>query len=56
MTKLWDKYRTVIIAEYKEQNKPLREVQRIMREKHGFKASYVSRSMCFPLKTAKPTP
>ncbi|KXX83476.1 hypothetical protein MMYC01_200018 [Madurella mycetomatis] len=39
MTKQWEKYREVIIAEYKGQNKPLHEVQRIMRERYGFKAS-----------------
>jgi hypothetical protein len=41
MTKPWDKYREIIVAEYKEQNRPLHEVQRIMRERYGFKASYV---------------
>lgn len=41
MTKPWDKYREIIIAEYKEQNRPLHEVQRIMKERYGFKASYV---------------
>lgn len=42
MTKQWDKYREVIIAEYKDQNKPLHEVQRVMMQKYGFRASYVS--------------
>jgi len=41
MTKQWDKYREVIIAEYKDHNKPLHEVQRFMMQKHGFRASYV---------------
>ncbi len=41
MTKQWNKYREIIIAEYKDQNKPLHEVQRIMLEKYGFWASYV---------------
>ncbi|KAL2161981.1 hypothetical protein VTH06DRAFT_7766 [Thermothelomyces fergusii] len=39
MTKQWDKYREVIIAEYRDQNKPLHEVRRFMMEKHGFRAS-----------------
>ncbi|KAL2197786.1 hypothetical protein P885DRAFT_76493 [Corynascus similis CBS 632.67] len=39
MTKQWDKYREVIIAEYKDHNKPLHEVQRFMMQKHGFRAS-----------------
>ncbi|KAK4235477.1 hypothetical protein C8A03DRAFT_17795 [Achaetomium macrosporum] len=39
MTKQWDKYREIIIAEYKDQNKPLHEVQRVMMEKYGFRAS-----------------
>jgi len=39
MTKQWDKYREVIIAEYKDQNKPLHEVQRFMKQKYGFRAS-----------------
>ncbi|KAK4128491.1 hypothetical protein N657DRAFT_638969 [Parathielavia appendiculata] len=42
MTKQWDKYREIIIAEYKDQNKPLHEVQRSMVQKYGFRASYVS--------------
>ncbi|KAL2187522.1 hypothetical protein L209DRAFT_764411 [Thermothelomyces heterothallicus CBS 203.75] len=40
MTKQWDKYREIIIAEYRDQNKPLHEVRRFMMEKHGFRASY----------------
>lgn len=47
MTKQWEKYREVIIAEYKGQNKPLHEVQRIMRERYGFKASYVKHFSLF---------
>ncbi|KAL2256857.1 hypothetical protein VTK26DRAFT_1022 [Humicola hyalothermophila] len=39
MTKQWDKYREVIIAEYKDQNRPLHEVRRMMMEKYGFRAS-----------------
>ncbi|KAK3349424.1 Clr5 domain-containing protein [Lasiosphaeria hispida] len=39
MTKAWDDHREVIIGLYKEQNRPLHEVQRIMEEKHGFRAS-----------------
>ncbi|EAQ85164.1 predicted protein [Chaetomium globosum CBS 148.51] len=39
MTKQWDKYREVITAEYKDQNKPLHEVQRFMAQKYGFRAS-----------------
>ncbi|KAK0617202.1 hypothetical protein B0T14DRAFT_498265 [Immersiella caudata] len=39
MTKAWDDYKEVIIVEYKEHNKPLHEVQRIMEERHRFKAS-----------------
>jgi hypothetical protein len=41
MTKQWEKYRDIIIAEYKSQNKPLHEVQRVMKERYGFRASYV---------------
>ncbi|KAK4043146.1 hypothetical protein C8A01DRAFT_43928 [Parachaetomium inaequale] len=39
MTKQWDKYREIIIAEYKDQNKPLHEVQRFMMQRYGFRAS-----------------
>ncbi|EGS19902.1 uncharacterized protein CTHT_0043950 [Thermochaetoides thermophila DSM 1495] len=39
MTKQWDEYRHIILSLYKEQNKPLHEVQRFMEEEHGFKAS-----------------
>ncbi|KAL2166384.1 hypothetical protein VTG60DRAFT_2813 [Thermothelomyces hinnuleus] len=39
MTKQWEKYREIIIAEYKEENKPLHEVQRVMMERYGFRAS-----------------
>ncbi|KAK4454032.1 Clr5 domain-containing protein [Podospora aff. communis PSN243] len=39
MTKAWDDYKDAIIGEYKEHNKPLHEVQRIMEEKYRFKAS-----------------
>ncbi|KAL2150719.1 hypothetical protein VTH82DRAFT_7282 [Thermothelomyces myriococcoides] len=39
MTKQWDKFREIIIAEYRDQNKPLHEVRRLMMEKHGFRAS-----------------
>jgi hypothetical protein len=39
MTKPWNKYRDIIVAEYKHKNKPLHEVQRIMLEEHGFWAS-----------------
>ncbi len=46
MTKQWNKYREIIIAEYKDQNKPLHEVQRIMLEKYGFWASYVWFPLC----------
>jgi hypothetical protein len=41
MTKQWEKYREIIIAEYKGQNKPLHEVQRVMKQRYGFRASYV---------------
>jgi hypothetical protein len=41
MTKQWDKYRDIIVAEYKHLNKPLREVQRVMLQRYGFRASYV---------------
>jgi hypothetical protein len=41
MTKQWDKYREIIIAEYKDHNKPLHEVQRVMLQRYGFRASYV---------------
>ncbi|KAK0707564.1 Clr5 domain-containing protein [Lasiosphaeris hirsuta] len=39
MTKAWDDHREVIIGLYKEQNRPLHEVQRIMEERHNFRAS-----------------
>ncbi|KAL2264862.1 hypothetical protein VTJ83DRAFT_7372 [Remersonia thermophila] len=39
MTKQWDKYREIIVAEYKHNNKPLREVQRVMLQRYGFRAS-----------------
>ncbi|KAM7191599.1 Clr5 domain containing protein [Rhypophila sp. PSN 637] len=39
MTKQWNEYREVIIGQYKHQNRPLHEVQRIMEEKYKFKAS-----------------
>ncbi|KAL1841659.1 hypothetical protein VTJ49DRAFT_6765 [Mycothermus thermophilus] len=39
MTKQWDKYREIIVAEYKHLNKPLREVQRVMSQRYGFRAS-----------------
>ncbi|KAK3898912.1 hypothetical protein C8A05DRAFT_37479 [Staphylotrichum tortipilum] len=39
MTKQWEKYREIIIAEYKGQNKPLHEVQRVMKQRYGFRAS-----------------
>ncbi|AEO58821.1 hypothetical protein MYCTH_2306461 [Thermothelomyces thermophilus ATCC 42464] len=47
MTKQWDKYREIIIAEYRDQNKPLHEVRRFMMEKHGFRASYVQPPLCW---------
>ncbi|KAB5566877.1 Clr5 domain-containing protein [Coniochaeta sp. 2T2.1] len=39
MTKKWDEHRATIISLYKEQHKPLREVQRLMKEQYGFDAS-----------------
>ncbi|KAK0709778.1 Clr5 domain-containing protein [Lasiosphaeria miniovina] len=39
MTKPWDEHRETIVRQYKEQKKPLHEVQRFMEEKHRFKAS-----------------
>jgi hypothetical protein len=48
MTKAWEDYRDAIIGEYKNHNKPLHEVQRIMEEKYRFKASYVSSSLFSP--------
>ncbi|KAK4105223.1 hypothetical protein N658DRAFT_111594 [Parathielavia hyrcaniae] len=39
MTKQWDKYREIIVAEYKDRNKPLHEVRRSMAQKYNFQAS-----------------
>ncbi|KAK4150886.1 hypothetical protein C8A00DRAFT_17643 [Chaetomidium leptoderma] len=39
MTKQWEKYRETIIAEYKDLNKPLHEVRRVMMQRYGFRAS-----------------
>lgn len=39
MTKKWEEHRDAIISYYKEQHKPLREVQKVMEEMHGFRAS-----------------
>ncbi|KAK5652715.1 hypothetical protein OQA88_9568 [Cercophora sp. LCS_1] len=39
MTKAWEDHKEAIIGEYKQRNKPLHEVQRIMEETHGFRAS-----------------
>ncbi|KAK0639920.1 hypothetical protein B0T16DRAFT_423918 [Cercophora newfieldiana] len=39
MPKAWDDYKEIIIAEYKEHNRPLHEVRRILDERYGFKAS-----------------
>ncbi|KAK0629144.1 Clr5 domain-containing protein [Bombardia bombarda] len=39
MTKSWEDHRETIVGEYKEQNKPLHEVKKIMEEKYSFKAS-----------------
>ncbi|KAK3381397.1 Clr5 domain-containing protein [Podospora didyma] len=39
MTKTWDDNRKTIIRIYKDENKPLHEVRRIMEEEHQFKAS-----------------
>lgn len=41
MTKNWDAYKSVIVGEYKDNNKALHEVQRIMESKYNFKASCV---------------
>ena len=53
MTKSWDEHREVIIAQYKEYNKPLHEVQRFMEDQHKFKASLV---LPFPLPFATAFP
>lgn len=39
MTKAWDDHKDAIIDQYKDHNKPLHEVQRIMEERYRFKAS-----------------
>ncbi|KAK0742292.1 Clr5 domain-containing protein [Apiosordaria backusii] len=39
MTKAWEQYREVIIAEYRDNKKPLHEVQRLMKERYRFIAS-----------------
>jgi hypothetical protein len=41
MTKQWEKYRAIIIDEYKGQNQPLHKVQQVMEQRYGFRASYV---------------
>lgn len=41
MTKSWEEHKETIITQYKENNKPLHEVQRFMEDRHGFKASFV---------------
>jgi hypothetical protein len=41
MTKQWEKYRDIIIAEYKGKNKPLHKVKQVMEQRYGFRASYV---------------
>ncbi|KAK3303509.1 Clr5 domain-containing protein [Chaetomium strumarium] len=56
MTKQWDKYREIIIAEYKDHNKPLREVQRVMLEKYGFRASFPIVTWFFFPSAPFPTP
>lgn len=42
MTKQWADFEAIITGLYKHQNKPLREVQRIMEEQYNFKASCVT--------------
>ncbi|KAL8393144.1 hypothetical protein RB595_003079 [Gaeumannomyces hyphopodioides] len=39
MTKTWDKHKPAIVALYKAENRPLHEVQTIMRERFNFEAS-----------------
>ncbi|KAL8358673.1 hypothetical protein RB601_009858 [Gaeumannomyces tritici] len=39
MTKTWDKHKPAIVALYKAENRPLHEVQAIMRERFNFEAS-----------------
>jgi len=51
MTKAWDDHKEVIIGEYKDNNKPLHEVQRIMEERFRFKASCVLPSFFLSLPT-----
>lgn len=41
MTKRWDQHRAIIVSFYKQHNKPLHEVKRLMAEQYGFVASYV---------------
>jgi len=40
MRKPWDDHKELIIVEYKENNKSLHEVRRIMEQRYGFKARY----------------
>lgn len=55
MTKSWEEHKETIITQYKENNKPLHEVQRFMEDRHGFKASFVP-PFSFPVLTALPHP
>lgn len=41
MTKKWDENKATIVSLYREQNKPLHEVQTLMEKEYGFKASCV---------------
>jgi hypothetical protein len=41
MTKKWDDHKAIIVSLYREQNKPLHEVQMIMKRDYGFNASWV---------------
>ncbi|KAK4677259.1 hypothetical protein QC764_406980 [Podospora pseudoanserina] len=39
MTKPWEQYREIIIAEYRDNRKPLHEVKKLMEQQYRFKAS-----------------
>ncbi|KAK4180108.1 Clr5 domain-containing protein [Triangularia setosa] len=39
MTKPWEQFREVIIAEYRDNNRPLKEVKQLMEERYRFRAS-----------------
>lgn len=49
MTKPWEQYREIIIAEYRDNRKPLHEVKKLMEQQYRFKASYVALPRSFEM-------